>query len=162
MSINQKKKVMFISSTGGHFAELMRLAPMFERYDFMIVTEKTEAQYRSLKERYGTKAKFLIFGTREHPITYPFKLFANCWISLAYFIVFRPEIVVTTGTHTAAAMCCIGKFFRRKIVYIETFANVDTMTATGRRIYKFADLFIVQHEEMLALYPKAVCFGGIF
>ena len=34
------KKVMFISSTGGHFSELMQLKPMFEKYDYHIVTEK--------------------------------------------------------------------------------------------------------------------------
>ena len=35
-----KKKVLFISSTGGHFNELMQLKPMFEKYDYHIITEK--------------------------------------------------------------------------------------------------------------------------
>ena len=53
----------------------------------------------------------------------------------------------------------IAKIFRSKIVYIETLANSKTKTATGRLIYPIADLFIVQWEEMLKLYPKAK-FGG--
>ena len=59
-------------------------------------------------------------------------------------------------------MCSIGKIFGSKIIYIETFANINTKTITGRLIYKFADLFIVQWEEMLELYPKAVYWGWIF
>ena len=31
------KKVMFISSTGGHFNELMQLKPLFKKYDYHIV-----------------------------------------------------------------------------------------------------------------------------
>ena len=59
-------------------------------------------------------------------------------------------------------MCCIGKIFGSKIIYIETFANRNTKTATGKLIYKIADLFIVQWKEMLKLYPKAVLGGSIY
>ena len=38
----------------------------------------------------------------------------------------------------------------------------NTKTATGKLIYKFADMFIVQWEEMLELYPKAVLGGAIY
>ena len=40
----KKKKVLFISSTGGHFNELMQLKPMFEKYDYHIITEKDKLQ----------------------------------------------------------------------------------------------------------------------
>ena len=59
-------------------------------------------------------------------------------------------------------MCIIGKIFGSKIIYIETFANRNKKTATGRLIYKIADLFIVQWEEMLKLYPKAIYGGSIY
>ena len=36
------KKVLFISSTGGHFSELLQLKPLFEKYDSYIITEKDE------------------------------------------------------------------------------------------------------------------------
>ena len=59
-------------------------------------------------------------------------------------------------------MCCIGKIFKSKIIYIETFANSKTKSKSGSIIYKFADLFIVQWESMLELYPNAVYGGWIF
>ena len=37
---SNKKKVLFISSTGGHLSELMRLSPMFDKYEYFIITEK--------------------------------------------------------------------------------------------------------------------------
>lgn len=34
------KKVMFISSMGGHLTELMQLKSIFKDYDYKIITEK--------------------------------------------------------------------------------------------------------------------------
>ena len=36
------KKVIFISSTGGHLSELMQLKDIFKRYDYHIITEKND------------------------------------------------------------------------------------------------------------------------
>ena len=52
-------------------------------------------------------------------------------------------------------MCYLGKIFGSKIIYIETFANRNKKTATGRLIYPIADLFIVQWEEMLKNISKS-------
>ena len=59
-------------------------------------------------------------------------------------------------------MCYIGKLFGSKVIFIETFANSKTKTLSGRMIYPIADLFIVQWEEMLELYPNAVYGGWIY
>ncbi len=139
----KNKKVLFISSTGGHLSELLQLSPMFDKYDYFIITEKTKSNL-NLKEIFPKKVGYLVYGTKRKILTYPFKLLYNCFKSLYYFIKFRPKVVVTTGTHTAGPMCCIAKLFRRKVVYIETLANSKTKTATGRLLYHIADLFIVQ------------------
>ena len=95
-----KKKVLFIASTGGHLSEMLMLKEMFSKYDYHIITENTKSdQY--LKKVYPDKVNYLIYGTKDHPISYPFKLLANCFISLYYFIKLRPKYIVTTGAHTA-------------------------------------------------------------
>lgn len=152
------KKVLFISSTGGHLTEMLELKELFKKYDYHIITEKTKSNL-NLKKEFGKKVNFLIYGTREHKYSYPFKLLGNCFKSLYYYIKIRPKFIITTGAHTAGPMCCIGKIFGSKIIFIESMANVSTKTATGKIIYHFADLFIVQWESMLSLYPKAK-FGG--
>ncbi len=55
----------------------------------------------------------------------------------------------------------LAKVFNKKLIYIETIANVTTRTRTGNFIYKHADLFIVQWEELLTVYPEAVYGGSI-
>lgn len=155
------KKVLFISSTGGHFNEMMQLKPMFKNYDYHIITEKDKSTY-SLKEEYGEKIDYLVFGTKDHILTYPFKFIYNCFKSLVLFIKIRPKYIITTGTHTAVPMCYLGKIFGSKIIFIETFANINAKTLSGRLIYPIANLFIVQWESMLKLYPKAIYGGWIF
>lgn len=155
------KKVLFISSTGGHLNELLQLKPMFKRYNYHIVTEKTSSNI-SLKKEYGNKISYLVYGTKLHLFSYFFKFLFNCFKSLYIFIKEKPDVVVTTGTHTAVPMCYIAKLFGKKVVYIETFANMTTKTVAGRIVYPIADLFIVQWESMLKLYPKALYGGWIF
>lgn len=158
------KKLMFISSTGGHLDELMQLKNMFDKYDFYIVTEKTKSNLK-LKDKYPGKVSYLVYGTYTSlikKIIYPFKLLYNTLKSFVLYLKLRPEYIITTGTHTAGPMCVIGHLFKSKIIYIETFANSKTRSRTGNIIYKFADLFIVQWESMLELYPNAVYGGWIF
>ena len=156
-----KKKVLFISSTGGHLSEMLELSDMFKKYDYHIITEKTKSN-KELLEKYPKKVNFMVYGTKKNFIVYPFKLLYNSFKSLFLYIKIRPNVIITTGAHTAGPMCCIGKIFGSKIIYIETLANMHTKTITGRLIYHFADLFIVQWESMLKLYPKAVYGGWIY
>ena len=153
-----KKRVMFISSTGGHFKELMRLEPLFKKYKVTLVTESSKSK-KDLKKTYRKYNISFLLRKSKYRIIDIIKLGLNCWISLFYFIKYRPKYIVTTGAHTSGPMCCIGKIFRSKIIFIETMANINTPTKTGKIIYKFADLFIVQWEEMLKVYPNAV-YGG--
>ena len=159
--IDKDTKILFISSTGGHFIELMKLKPLMEKCNYHIVTEKTKTNEK-LKDKYGKKINFLLYATRQEMKIYPFVLIANCFISLWVFIKNRPQVIITTGTHTAGPMCCIAKLLGSKVIYIETFANRNTKTSTGKLLYNVADTFVVQWEEMLELYPKAEYWGWIF
>ena len=156
-----KRRVMFISSTGGHLNELLQLEKMFGEYNYSLITEKTKSNLY-LKDKYGKRVGFLIYGTKHHILTYPFKLLVNCFISLYYYLKFRPDYIITTGVHTAGPMCCIGKMLGSKVIYIETFANMVTKTTTGKLLYPIVDKFIVQWESMKDLYPNADFGGWIF
>ena len=156
-----KRRVLFIASTGGHLNELLQLSPMFSNYDFHLITEKTKSN-SYLKRDYKDRVNYLVYGTKLHLFSYIFKLTYNCFKSLFLYFKYKPDYIITTGTHTAGPMCCIGKIFGSKIIYIETFANMVTKTATGRLIYPISDKFIVQWESMKKLYPDAEFGGWIF
>ncbi len=158
------KKVLFIASTGGHLSELMQLKELFKYYDYHIVTEKTKTNV-SLKDEYKDKIDFLIFGTKDHFLTYPFKFFINCLKSIRLYHKIKPEFIITTGTHTAVPIIFYAKLFHKKktkVIFIETFANSVTRTLSGKMIYKRADLFVVQWKSMQKLYPKATYGGWIY
>ncbi|MCI8346530.1 MAG: polysaccharide biosynthesis protein [Bacilli bacterium] len=155
------KKVLFISSTGGHLSEMLQLKSMFKNYDYHIITEKTKSNI-SLKADYKKRISFLIYGTKDHPISYPFKLLANCFKSLYLYFRIHPDYIITTGAHTAGPMCLIGKIFGSRVVYIETFANMNSKTVTGRLLYPFSDRFIVQWKEMKKHYKDAIDGGWIY
>lgn len=157
----KNKKIIFISSTGGHLTELLELKKIYEKYDSYFVTEKTKSSI-SIKDKFGKKAHFLLYGTKDHLLPYLFIFPLNILLSLILFIRIRPNYIISTGSHTAVPMCFIAKLFRRKVIYIETFANMETKTLAGKIVYPIADLFIVQWESMLKLYPKAVYGGWIF
>ena len=156
-----KRKVLFIASTGGHLNELMQLKTLFKKYDYHIVTENTKVD-KSLKKKYRDKMSFLIYGTKKYPISYIFKFIANSFISLYYFFKYQPEVIVTTGTHTAVPMCYIAKIFGSKVIFIKTFANRTSGTVAGKLVYPIADTFVVQWEEMHKIYPKSVCWGWLY
>ena len=105
-----KKKVLFISSTGGHLNELLQLKPLFEKYEYHIITEKDKANV-SLKEKYGDKLYFFLYVTRAKLFSYIFKYFYLCLKTIYYYFKLRPKVIVTTGTHTAGPMCYLGKIF---------------------------------------------------
>ena len=156
------KKVLFISSTGGHLTELLKLTPLFEEYDYHLITEKTKSNL-SLVDKYGKdKVSFLVYGTKDYLFSYLFKFSFNIIKSFYYFIKLKPDYIVTTGTHTAGPISYIAHLFKKKIIYIETFANAKTPTKAGQMIYPIADLFIVQWESMLEFYPEAIYGGWIF
>jgi len=155
------KRVLFISSTGGHLSEMLQLKELFKKYDYFIITEKTKSNI-NLKDKYKNRIFYLVYGTKDHLLSYPFKLLYNCFKSLFLYFKIHPDYIITTGAHTAGPMCCLGKIFGSKIIYIETFANMKTKTVTGRLIYLFADKFIVQWESMKELYPKAIDGGWIY
>ena len=155
------KKVMFISSMGGHLTELMQLKSIFKCYDYKIVTEEHKSTI-NLKSRYKSKIEYLKAGNKDHMIKYFLVMPFNIIKSFNIFIKFKPDVIVTTGAHTAVAMCYIAKLFKKKVIYIESFANIETKTLSGRLIYPIADKFIVQWKSMLKLYPKAVYEGWIF
>ena len=156
------KKVLFISSTGGHLSELLQLKGMFKNCDYYIVTEKTKSNLW-LKDKYKSKVSYLVYGTKDYQlILYPFKLLYNSFKSLFIYLKVHPDYIITTGTHTAGPMFLIGKIFGSRVIYIETFANITSKTITGSLLYPVADRFIVQWSNMKKIYPKAIDGGWIY
>ncbi|MDV4150431.1 PssD/Cps14F family polysaccharide biosynthesis glycosyltransferase [Clostridium sp. AL.422] len=151
------KKICFIASTGGHLDQLMMLSVIMEKYNSFIVTEKTT--YSTIK---SINKMYYIHQVNRAEKLWTFKMMINTFISIYIFLIQRPDLVISTGALATIPMCLISKVFRKKLIFIESFAKINTPTLTGKLLYKFADEFYVQWEDMIKVYPKAVYKGGIY
>ena len=116
--MDKKKRVLFVASTGGHLTELLQLKDIFNNYEYYLVTERQKSNMY-IKKDYKGKSTLLLYGTKDHMLTYPFILFVNIFICLFVYLKFHPDYVVTTGAHVGGVMALISKIFGSKIIYIE-------------------------------------------
>lgn len=152
-----KKEICFAASSGGHFEQISMLKPLMDKYNSFIVTEKT--LYKSTIK--GQKMYYLHQVNRKE-LLLPIWMFFNTIKSFYIFIKEKPDVIITTGVLAVIPLCLVAKLFRKKLIYIESFAKVTTATKTGKLMYKFADQFYVQWKPMLKIYPKAIYLGGIY
>lgn len=151
------KKVCFMASSGGHFEQIMMLKPLMKKYKSFIVTEKTNYSIENtnipfyyLKQVNRNEFKFIYYMT------------INFIKTIKIFIKENPDVIISTGALATIPMCVIGHLFNKKVIFIESFAKINSPTLTGKLIYKFADQFYVQWEEMKKIYPNAIYKGGIY
>lgn len=152
------KKICLISSSGGHFEQLLMLKRLEEKNNIFIVTEKTKYNKKDRKINY-----FITQVNRKEKL-FLIKMLVIFIQSLYVFIKEKPDVIISTGVLSAIPMMFIGHFFKKKVIYIESFAKINSPTMTGNLIYKknIADQFYVQWESMLKFYPNAIYKGGIY
>ena len=150
-------KLCFIASSGGHLAEINQLKEISEEYDSFLITEQNDFDEAHICSRVYHVSK----QNRKEVLSLP-KFVALWFKSPKLFLKEKPDCIITTGALICYPICCIAKMFHRKVVYIESFARFNTGSLTGKLMYNVADLFIVQSEYLLDIYPKAVYCGCIF
>lgn len=151
------KKVCFIASTGGHFEQLMMLKPLMNKYESFIVTEKTDYSVAR-----NSKKIYYLNQVNRNEKTFIFKMILNSFNTFSIFMKEKPDVIISTGALATIPMCLLAKIFKRKLIFIESFAKVNSPTLTGRLLSKFADQFYVQWKDMLKVYPNAIYKGGIY
>lgn len=153
------KKVLFVSSIGGHLTQMLQLKSIFNDYDYLLITEKSKVT-ENLKDKY--KVKYFKYCNKKNFIKYFLINILNAFNSIFTFIKYRPDVIVTTGANTAVPLCYLGALFKKKVIFIESFAKRHGKTTSGKLVYPIASVFVVQWETLLKEYPKAVYWGGIY
>ena len=158
MKKERKNKICLISSSGGHFEQLLMLRKLGENNNIFIVTEKTKYNKKDKKIKYFVKQV-----NRKEFLFIP-KMILIFFKSLFILIKERPNVIISTGVLSAIPMIFLGHLFRKKVIYIESFAKISSPTMTGNLVYKrkWANQFYVQWEPMLEFYPNAIFLGGIY
>ena len=151
------KKICFIASSGGHFEQIMMLKPLMEKYKSFVVTEKTNYSVSN-----NDIKLYYLKQVNRHEVKFIPYMLINTIKTLGIFFKEKPDVVISTGALATIPMCITAKLFRKKIIFIESFAKVDSPTLTGKLVYKFADQFYVQWEDMKEFYSNAIYKGGIY
>lgn len=161
--MKKKKDVKFESakfciptSSGGHLTHMKMIESIWKDNDRFYVTFNKADANSALS---GERMYYCHFPTNRNI----WNLMRNTFLAFKILHKEKPDIIVSSGAAIAIPFFFLGKlFFRCKCVYVEVFDRIDKSTMAGKFCYKFADLFIVQWEEQLKVYPKAICLGSIF
>ena len=149
-------KICVPSSSGGHLTQMFLLMPVLKKSKdrFWITFDKEDAK---------TLLENEIVYNCYYPTNHNAKnLLRNTILAIRVLAKERPNLIISSGAAVAVPFFYIGKLFGAKLVYVEVFERVNSATLTGRLVSRIADLFIVQWEEQLEVYPRAVNLGSVF
>lgn len=153
----KKVKICFICSSGGHLMELRKLSGIANIYEAFLITEKVD----KTKANFCKKEFFVKEINRKDRYLF-IRLLFLFFRYLLYIFRHRPSVIISTGALCSVPMFYLAHFFGIKTIYIESFARVYDLSATGVKLYKFVDLFYVQWEELSKKYEKAIYVGSLF
>ncbi len=90
----------------------------------------------------------------------PFQIAVSTLKSFRFILKERPDVIITTGSLPIAITCLIGKMFGTKIIWIDSIAQIDQLSMSGKLILKYADVFLTQWPEVAALHPHKAEYCG--
>jgi UDP-N-acetylglucosamine:LPS N-acetylglucosamine transferase len=73
----------------------------------------------------------------------------------------RPAVVVSTGAAVGCIAALVGKLMGARVVWIDSIANVDKLSLSGRLVHPFADLTLTQWPDLVRKYKRVEYAGRI-
>ena len=146
----ENRRTCWAYSPGGHLAELERATAGIRFTDRFDVTFAGGRPPLAAPRRTYRLC---------HPRRSPWRTALNLAQSLLVVLRERPALVISTGADVAVPVCILARLLGAKLVFIETGGELRP-TLSGRLLYPLADLFIVQWQDKLAAFPRAVLSRG--
>ena len=137
---DRKKRVLAISSGGGHWVQLLRLRPAFDDQDVAYVT--VHRDYAS--DVPGCRFFVINDATRWNKVG----LLRMAIRLLIIFLRFRPHVVVSTGAACGYFALRFAKLMGARTIWLDSIANVEELSMTGRLVRPYADLWLTQWPEL--------------
>lgn len=135
-----KKKVLAISSGGGHWIELMRLRPAFEGHEVVYVT---------VAEAYRSHVPGERFRVIEDVTRWDRAGMLRCAAQvLRVLAAERPDVVISTGALPGFFGVVLAKLLGCRTVWVDSIANVEELSMSGSKVGPFADLWLTQWREL--------------
>jgi len=136
----EKKRVLAIASGGGHWQQLMRLRPAFERHDATYVT--TDSAYEV--DVPGSDIFVVTDANRDKPL----KLIRLAFEVLLRMVKIRPDVVISTGAAPGLFAIIFGRCVGARTIWIDSIANAEAVSLSGRVALKFAHVVLTQWPDL--------------
>ncbi len=135
-SAKTRPRVLAVSSGGGHWVQLLRLRPAFQNCDVTYATVSTDYS----DEVEGAKFRVICDSNMDQKLRMIGTLFSIIWTIIAV----RPDAIVSTGAAPGFFAICFGKLVGRKTVWVDSIANAEELSLSGKKIGRYADLWLTQ------------------
>lgn len=152
--VKKDKKLGIITSKGGHLIAIKQLNHIFSKYNHFWVTFRGQDSEEYLMD----ERVYYAFFPESRNIVNAIK---NVFLAMKILTQERPDILISSGAGLAVPFFIIGKLFKIKLVFIETYDYIKYPSLTGKILYNMVDLFLVQHTIQKKWYPKAQYWGSL-
>jgi UDP-N-acetylglucosamine:LPS N-acetylglucosamine transferase len=133
-------KILAISSGGGHWIELLRLRPAFEGHSVV---------YATVSESYRPQIGDAPFRVISDATRWDrFGLLRSALQVLWMLLTERPDVVISTGALPGFFAVVLAKRLGARTIWIDSLANVDELSMSGRKVGPHADVWLTQWPEL--------------
>jgi len=143
-------KILFCSSSGGHYWNILHLKKLADKYPSFVVTEKTDFCEDKICDK-----KYLLPMLNRRTFSSYLKIPYVFMKSIFILIKEKPTHIISSGAFAVFFLLLLGKMMGKEIIFLETYARVNSPSFVGKLTYRFANLFLVQYQSMQKVYPKA-------
>lgn len=133
-------RVLAVASGGGHWVQLLRLRAAFENCDVAFVTVKKEYQIDVPGHRFHT--------VNDATLWNKFGLARMLLKMIVILIRVRPDVIVSTGAAPGFFAILLGRWLGARTVWLDSIANVDSLSKSGQKIGKYVDLWLTQWPHL--------------
>ncbi|MEE9330714.1 MAG: hypothetical protein V3U89_00655 [Methylophilaceae bacterium] len=135
MKSNKQKRILAVASAGGHWVQLLRLRPAFEAFnvEYISTLDYDESELNG-KLHIVTDANI---SEKMKAIIMFFQVF---WV----LIKARPNFIITTGALPGLATILLGKLFFIKTIWVDSIANSEQLSLSGKAAKYFATVRLTQ------------------
>lgn len=147
------KKVFAAASIGGHWVQLLRISrSMEERYDMVYLS--THPKCATMVE--GKKFYLIKNFSRWNA----WKVVPSFFRIFGILLLERPDAIITTGAAPGLVCVMAGKLLGKKTIWVDSIANVEHLSASGRLAKRFASRIYTQWKDLAS--DSIVYEGSIF
>ena len=148
------KKILAIASSGGHWMQLLRITRSLEsRFEVCYVSTRSDRE-SSIK---GQNFQLISDFSRTDAIKIVFVFLQAVRIIRDE----KPDVVITTGAAPGLVMVFAGWLFRKRTIWIDSLANVEHLSLSGRIASLFVSRVYTQWKDLQS-GGKIVYAGNIF